>query len=64
MAPKFFAIVPDGAPVDIAYTQPEDATLGRDLKRPTDYADPDPPASYMISDAALVDIMGKRLKAR
>ena len=64
VAPKCFAIVPDGAPVDIAYTQPEDATLGRDLKRPTDYADPDPPASYMISDAALVDIMGKRLKAR
>ncbi len=62
VAPKFFSIVPQGAPIHIARTQPEDATLGRNLKRPTDYADPDPPASYMISDAALVDIMGKRLR--
>ncbi|MCB1065245.1 MAG: L,D-transpeptidase [Verrucomicrobiae bacterium] len=62
VAPKFFAIVPEDAPVYIAQSLPEDATLGRNLKRPTDYADPDPPMSYMISDAALVDIMGKRLK--
>ncbi len=62
VAPKFFAIVPQGAPVYIAHRLPEDATLGRNLARPTDYADPDPPASYMISDAALVDIMGKRLR--
>jgi hypothetical protein len=62
VAPKFFAIVPKNAPIHIARSQPEDATLGRDLNRPTDYADPDPPNSYMISDAALLDIMGKRLR--
>lgn len=61
VAPKFFSIVPKGAPIHIAHSQPEDATLGRNLERPTDYADPDPPASYMISDAALTDLMGKRL---
>ncbi len=62
VAPKFFAIVPKGAPVYIAHSLPEDATLGRNLTRPTDYADPDPPMSYMISDAALVDIMGRSLR--
>ena len=36
----------------VAQTQPEDSTIGRSLKRPTDYADPDPPASVLISSAA------------
>ena len=40
-----------GTPVNIAQTQAEDATIGRNLKRPTDYADPDPPASVLISSA-------------
>ena len=62
VAPKFFAIVPKGAPVYIARSLPEDATLGRNLARPTDYAAPDPPRSYLISDAALTDLMGKRLR--
>lgn len=51
VAPKFFALTRLGTPVNIAETQPEDATLGRNLRRPTDYADPDPPASVLISDA-------------
>ncbi len=38
-----------GTPVNVAATQPEDATYGRTAKRPTDYADPDPPAALMIS---------------
>ena len=50
VAPKFYELARMGTPVNIAYSQPEDATIGRNLKRPTDYADPDPPASYMISD--------------
>jgi lipoprotein-anchoring transpeptidase ErfK/SrfK len=48
-APKFFALVHGGTPVNIAQRQPEDATIGRDVRRPQDYKDPDPPASYMIS---------------
>jgi hypothetical protein len=46
---KFFAIVQIGTPVEIARTLPEDALYGKDVRRPTDYADPDPPAQLMIS---------------
>lgn len=62
VAPKFFAIVPKNAPIYIAHSLPEDATLGKNLKRPTDYDDPDPPLSYMITDAALRDIRGMQLR--
>lgn len=62
VAPRFFAIVPHGARISIARSQPEDATLGRGLARPTDYADPDPPAAYLITDAAFADLMGKSLR--
>ncbi len=44
VAPKFFALVHVGTPVDIAQTQPEDATIGANVQRPTDYNDPDPGA--------------------
>ena len=50
VAPKFYALVHIGTPVDIAETQPEDATLGANAGRPNDYNDPDPPASYTASD--------------
>jgi hypothetical protein len=46
---KLFELVHEGTPVEIAQSEPEDATIGRDTKRPTDYADPDPPAALMIS---------------
>jgi hypothetical protein len=49
VAPKFFALVKIGTPVNIEQTQPEDATLGANVARPTDYNDPDPPAAYMAS---------------
>ncbi|MDD5201136.1 MAG: L,D-transpeptidase [Terrimicrobiaceae bacterium] len=49
---KFYALVHEGTPVNIAYTQPEDATIGRNQPRPTDYKDPDPPAALMVSPAA------------
>ncbi|MFK5920853.1 MAG: L,D-transpeptidase [Verrucomicrobiota bacterium] len=52
VAPKFFALVPAGTPINIAQTQPEDQTLGRNVRRPTDYADPDPPKPVMISAGA------------
>lgn len=51
-APKFFALVNSGTPINIAPSQPEDATIGANHVRPTDYNDPDPPASITISDAA------------
>jgi len=51
VAPKFFALVQNGTPVDIAATQPEDETIGRNVPRPNDYNDPDPAPSYMISNA-------------
>jgi hypothetical protein len=50
VAPKFFALAKLGTPVSIQQTQPEDATIGRNLKRPQDYADPDPANSILISD--------------
>ncbi len=50
VAPKFFALVHVGTPVNIAETQPEDATLGANAGRPRDYNDPDPPAAYTASD--------------
>ena len=49
VAPKFFALVPAGTPIHIAHTQPEDQSWGRNISRPTDYNDPDPPGSYLIS---------------
>ena len=62
VAPKFFAIVPKNASIYIAHSLPEDATIGKNLKRPTDYDDPDPPRSFMITDAALKDIRGMQLR--
>ena len=49
VAPRFYELVHDGTPVSIAETQPEDATVGQNVQRPSDYRDPDPAPSYMIS---------------
>jgi hypothetical protein len=49
VAPRFFELVRIGTPVDIAETQPLDATVGQNVARPQDYRDDDPPATYMIS---------------
>ena len=46
---KFFELVQIGTPVEIEQRLPEDALYGRDVRRPTDYADPDPPPQLMIS---------------
>ena len=51
-APKFFALVKIGTPVNIAETQPEDATLGPKILRVDDSKTPDPPNSVAISEAA------------
>jgi len=46
---KFYQLVQIGTPVTIAENLPEDATIGRTVVHPTDYKDPDPPASELIS---------------
>jgi hypothetical protein len=46
---KLFELVHEGTPVQVAQSQLEDATIGRKTRRPSDYADPDPPAALMIS---------------
>lgn len=50
-APAFFALVHAGTPVDIAASQPEDQTIGKNVARPGDYTYPDPPGNYMVSSA-------------
>jgi hypothetical protein len=59
VAPKFFALVPAGTPIHIARSQPEDKTIGKNIPRPTDYTDPDPPASYLISGKYFDDLQPK-----
>jgi hypothetical protein len=51
-APKFYALVRNGTPVNIAETQPEDATLGPKIQRVDDSKTPDPPNRVAISVAA------------
>ena len=36
VAPKFYRLVRQGAPVSISQSQPEDATFGRNIPRPPD----------------------------
>ncbi len=50
-ARELYDLVRIGTPVNIAMTQPEDATIGKNQPRPQDYNDPDPPKSYSISPA-------------
>jgi hypothetical protein len=46
---KFFQLVEIGTPVEIAQSLPEDALYAKSVKRPTDYADPDPAPALMIT---------------
>lgn len=51
VAPKFFAIVKTGTPVSISSSQPEDATIGRNIPRPPDASPlPDFPLDYMVTN--------------
>ena len=61
-APKFYALVHEGTPVSIAQSQPEDVTVGANVRRPNDYNDPDPPAAYMASSQVFNDAAGSDLK--
>lgn len=51
-APKFFALVRNGTPVNIAQTQPEDATLGAGVQRVDDSKAPDPDPRVMVTSGA------------
>ena len=51
VAGDFFRMVKSGAPIHIAHSLPEDATLGKNVPRPTDYNHPDSPPSVRITDA-------------
>src|ERR1044071_288011 len=51
-APKFFALVRIGTPVNIANSQPEDETIGPKVQRVDDSKTPDPDPRMMITDAA------------
>ena len=53
VAPKFFALVKEGTPLNIARRQPEDQTLGKNVPRPMDYADPEFPPHILNTDKML-----------
>jgi hypothetical protein len=65
VAPKFFALVKAGTPINIQRSQPEDATLGANHKRPgpEHYMAPDPPASVSITDAPFNATAGRPIFA-
>lgn len=52
VAPKFFALVRIGTPVNIAETQPEDATIGAKVQRVDDSKAPDPDPHLMVTSKA------------
>ncbi len=49
-APKFFNLVRVGTPLNIAYSQPEDATIGQNVPRPRDASAPEFPSSILNSN--------------
>jgi hypothetical protein len=61
-AAKFFALVRTGTRVNIAESQPEDATIGPKIQRVDDSKTPDPPNSVSISDAAFTHPSGPLLE--
>ncbi len=54
-AQKTFRLVRSGTPLNIAASQPWDATIGRSLPVLDDSALPDPPLSYMLSPQVFAD---------
>lgn len=51
VAPKFFRLVSQGTPVNISRTQPEDATVGRNIPRPPDSTPfPGNPDAMMVTN--------------
>jgi hypothetical protein len=61
-APKFFALMRIGTPVNIANSQPEDDTIGPKVQRVDDSKTPDPDPRLMITDAAFEKPSGPLLQ--
>jgi hypothetical protein len=61
-APKFYALVHNGTPVNIATTQPEDATIGSKVQRVDDSRAPDPDPHLMVTSAAFQKPSGTLLQ--
>ncbi|HYY13941.1 MAG TPA: L,D-transpeptidase [Chthoniobacterales bacterium] len=61
-APKFFALVRIGTPVNIATSQPEDQTIGPKVQRVDDSRTPDPDPRIMVTDAAFQKPEGQLLE--
>ncbi len=61
-AAKFYALVRSGTPVQIADSQPEDATIGPKIQRLDDSKTPDPPNSVSITAAAFTKPTGPLLE--
>jgi len=61
-APKFFALMRIGTPVNIATSQPEDETIGPKVQRVDDSKTPDPDPRLMITDAAFEKPSGPLLQ--
>ena len=61
-APKFYALVRVGTPVNIADSQPEDATIGPRIARPDDSRLPDIPSNIVITQAAFQKPSGPLLE--
>lgn len=59
-APKFFALVQPGTPIHVASSQPWDATVGAKLPVLDDSSLPNPPNSYMMTDAVFQDAVYKK----
>jgi len=54
-AQKTFQLVRNGTPINIAHSQPMDATIGKSLPRIDDSHLPDPPMSYLLSPQVFAD---------
>jgi L,D-transpeptidase catalytic domain len=61
-AAKFYALVRIGTPVNIATTQPEDATIGPKVQRVDDSRTPDPDPHVMVTDSAFEKPSGPLLE--
>lgn len=63
-AARLFALVKVGTPISIATSQPEDATIGRTVRRLDQRNDPNPPESQLMSASWFQDPPGPLLIQR